>query len=105
MLVELGPAEHDADHPGCRRPTTRFVPGFLVVFTVFIGFCMTFLVQHWLGVTGMPRRVADYPFLAHLATTLNDISSIGSFILGASTFIFLYNIPAGSDERGALLAG
>jgi heme/copper-type cytochrome/quinol oxidase subunit 1 len=40
----------------------------------------------------MLRRVANYPFLAHLATTLNDISSRGSFILGASTFIFLDNI-------------
>ena len=59
---------------------------------LFIGFWMTFLVQHWLGVMGMPRRVANYPFLPHLATTLNDISSVGSFILGASTFIFLYNV-------------
>jgi cytochrome c oxidase subunit 1 len=41
---------------------------------------------------GHARRVANYPFLPHLATTLNDISSIGSFILGASTLIFLYNI-------------
>jgi cytochrome c oxidase subunit I len=40
----------------------------------------------------MPRRVANYPFLPHLATTLNDISSIGAFILGASNFIFFYNI-------------
>jgi len=60
--------------------------------SVFIGFNMTFLVQHWLGVMGMPRRVANYPFLPHLATTLNDISSIGAFILGASNFIFFYNI-------------
>jgi cytochrome c oxidase subunit 1 len=60
--------------------------------SVFIGFNLTFLVQHWLGLMGMPRRIANYPFLPHLATTLNDISSIGSFILGASTFIFLYNI-------------
>jgi hypothetical protein len=29
---------------------------------------------------------------SNLATTLNDISSIGSFVLGASTFSFLYNI-------------
>ena len=52
----------------------------------------TFLVQHWLGLMGMPRRIANYPYLPHLATTLNDISSIGSFILGASQFIFLYNV-------------
>jgi cytochrome c oxidase subunit I len=60
--------------------------------TLFIGFWMTFFVMHWLGVQGMPRRVANYPLLPHLATTLNDISSVGSFILGASTLFFLYNI-------------
>ena len=60
--------------------------------TVFIGFNMTFLVQHWIGMEGMPRRVANYPGLPGNVTTLNQISTIGSFILGASTFIFLYNI-------------
>ncbi len=60
--------------------------------SVFLGFNGTFLVQHWLGLMGMPRRIANYPFLPHLATTLNDISSISSFILGAGTFIFLYNV-------------
>jgi cytochrome c oxidase subunit I len=60
--------------------------------TLFIGFWMTFLVQHWLGVQGMPRRVANYPLLPPDVTTLNQISSIGSFILGASTLIFLYNV-------------
>jgi len=53
---------------------------------------MTFLVQHWLGVIGMPRRIANYPDLAPLATTLNQISTIGSLILGASTLFFLYNV-------------
>ena len=60
--------------------------------TLFIGFWMTFLVQHWLGALGMPRRIAHYPFLPDEATTLNVISSIGSFILGASTLLFLYNV-------------
>ena len=60
--------------------------------TLFIGFHMTFLVQHWLGVMGMPRRIANYPDLPHLATTLNQISTIGSLILGASTLFFLYNV-------------
>jgi cytochrome c oxidase subunit I len=60
--------------------------------TLFIGFHMTFLVQHWLGVEGMPRRIANYPFLPPDVTTLNQISSIGSWILGASTLFFIYNV-------------
>jgi len=60
--------------------------------TVFIGFNMTFLVLHWAGVEGMPRRVANYPDLPGNVTTLNQISTVGSFILGASTLIFLYNV-------------
>ena len=59
--------------------------------TLFIGFHMTFLVQHWLGVMGMPRRYATYPANAGFGT-LNEISSIGSFILGASTLFFLWNV-------------
>jgi len=60
--------------------------------SVFIGFNMTFLVQHWAGVEGMPRRIANYPDLPGNVTTLNQISSVGAFILALSTFIFLYNI-------------
>ena len=60
--------------------------------TLFIGFWMTFLVQHWIGIQGMPRRVANYPDLPADITTLNQISCIGSFILGASTLFFLYNV-------------
>ncbi len=47
----------------------------------FIGFHTTFLVQHWLGNEGMPRRYADY-LPSDGFTTLNTISSIGAFILG-----------------------
>ena len=60
--------------------------------TLFTGFWMTFLVQHWIGIQGMPRRVANYPFLPGDITTLNQISSIGSWILGVSTLFFLYNV-------------
>jgi cytochrome c oxidase subunit 1 len=58
---------------------------------LFIGFHMTFLVQHWLGVEGMPRRYADYSPTDGF-TTLNEISSIGAFLLGASTLPFFYNV-------------
>ncbi len=58
---------------------------------LFVGFHLTFLVQHWLGVEGMPRRYADYGVTDGF-TTLNEISSIGAFLLGASTLPFLYNV-------------
>ncbi|MDR0345268.1 MAG: cbb3-type cytochrome c oxidase subunit I, partial [Nocardiopsaceae bacterium] len=60
--------------------------------TLFLGFWATFLVMHWEGVAGMPRRVANYPDLPGYVTTLNQISSAGSFVLGASTLIFFYNV-------------
>ncbi|MEU6780036.1 cytochrome c oxidase subunit I [Nonomuraea angiospora] len=59
--------------------------------TLFIGFHTTFLIQHWLGVIGMPRRYADYS-PGDGFTTLNEISSVGAFLLGASTLPFLYNV-------------
>ncbi|MBQ0986420.1 cytochrome c oxidase subunit I [Streptomyces sp. F63] len=59
--------------------------------TLFVGFHATFLVQHWLGVEGMPRRYADY-LAADGFTLLNTVSTIGSFLLGLSTLPFIYNI-------------
>jgi cytochrome c oxidase subunit 1 len=58
---------------------------------LFIGFHTTFLVQHWLGVEGMPRRYADYKPTDGF-TTLNEVSTVGAFILGSSTLPFLYNV-------------
>ena len=59
--------------------------------TLFIGFHTTFLVQHWLGVEGMPRRIADY-LASDGFTTLNTVSTLGSFLLGLSTLPFLWNV-------------
>ncbi|MFD0361431.1 cytochrome c oxidase subunit I [Nocardia sp. GCM10030253] len=59
--------------------------------TTFLGFHTTFLVQHWLGSQGMPRRYADY-LPGDGFTTLNTISTIGSFILGASVLPFVWNV-------------
>ncbi len=58
---------------------------------VFIGFQVTFLVQHWLGVQGMPRRYGDY-LASDGFTTLNAVSSIGSILIGVSTLVFLFNV-------------
>ncbi|SCC35312.1 MULTISPECIES: cytochrome c oxidase subunit I, partial [unclassified Gordonia (in: high G+C Gram-positive bacteria)] len=57
----------------------------------FIGFHLTFLVQHWLGAEGMPRRYADY-LPSDGFTTLNIISTAGAFVLGVSTLPFLWNV-------------
>ncbi|HWM37132.1 MAG TPA: cytochrome c oxidase subunit I [Streptomyces sp.] len=59
--------------------------------TLFIGFHTTFLVHHWLGAEGMPRRYADY-LAADGYTGLNTLSTIGAFLLGLSTLPFLYNV-------------
>jgi cytochrome c oxidase subunit I len=57
----------------------------------FIGFQTTFLVQHWLGAEGMPRRYADY-LPSDGFTTLNTVSTVGAFLLGISTLPFLWNV-------------
>ncbi len=57
---------------------------------LFIGFHGTFLIQHWLGVFGMPRRYADY-LPEDDFTWMNQVSTVFSFILAISTLPFLYN--------------
>ncbi|SNQ48181.1 putative cytochrome c oxidase subunit 1-alpha [Frankia canadensis] len=59
--------------------------------TMLVGFHTTFLVFHWLGVRGMPRRYADYTSSDGF-DTLNAISSAGSVLLALSTVPFLYNL-------------
>ncbi|WP_442878155.1 aa3-type cytochrome oxidase subunit I [Brachybacterium sp. J144] len=56
-----------------------------------IGFHMTFLIQHWLGVLGAPRRYVNY-LAEDDFTWLNQISTVGAFIMGASTLPFLLNV-------------
>jgi cytochrome c oxidase subunit I len=58
---------------------------------LFVGFHTTFMVQHWLGAEGMPRRYSDY-LPNDGFTLLNQVSSIGAFVLGASTLPFLWNV-------------
>ena len=57
----------------------------------FIGFHGTFLVQHWLGNMGMPRRYADYA-ASDGFTVYNQISTIFSFVLGASVIPLIWNV-------------
>jgi cytochrome c oxidase subunit I len=59
--------------------------------TLFVGFHTTFLIQHWLGAVGMPRRYADY-LASDNFTTMNMVSTVGAMLLGLSTLPFLYNV-------------
>jgi cytochrome c oxidase subunit 1 len=68
----------------------------------FVGFHLTFAVQHVLGLQGMPRRVPDY-IDAYGFDWMNLLSSIGAAVLGASTLPFLWN--AWRSWRSGALAG
>ncbi|HCT9180069.1 TPA: cytochrome c oxidase subunit I [Corynebacterium aurimucosum] len=57
----------------------------------FIGFHGTFLIQHWVGNMGMPRRYADY-LESDGFTVFNQISTIFSFVLGASVIPLIWNV-------------
>jgi cytochrome c oxidase subunit I len=76
------------------KMTGRFMDerlGKLHFWTTFIGFQLTFLIQHWIGNIGMPRRYADY-LPTDGFTTFNTISTIGAFVLGFSTIPFIWNV-------------
>ncbi len=60
---------------------------------LFIGFHVTFLIQHWLGVDGMPRRYADY-MPEDGFTWMNQLSTFGSMILAISMIPFFWNVYA-----------
>jgi cytochrome c oxidase subunit 1 len=55
--------------------------------TAVIALNLTFFPMHFVGLAGMPRRIADYaiPF-----TGLNTFATLGAFLLGATQLLFLY---------------
>jgi cytochrome c oxidase subunit I len=67
----------------------------------FVGFNLTFFPMHYIGLRGMPRRVADY---APEFADWNLVISLASFALGASTLVFLYNMAV-SWRRGVPAPG
>jgi cytochrome c oxidase subunit 1 len=65
--------------------------GHIHFWILFIGFHMTFLIQHWLGVMGMPRRYATYQAEDGF-TWMNQLSTVGSIFLALSMIPFLLNV-------------
>lgn len=65
--------------------------GKLTFWTFFIGFHLTFFIQHFLGLLGMPRRIWTY--LDGLGfNEMNMISTVGAFLMGFGTIFFLLNV-------------
>jgi cytochrome c oxidase subunit 1 len=65
--------------------------GHIHFWILFIGFHMTFLIQHWLGVMGMPRRYATY-LPEDGFTWMNQLSTVGSIFLALSMIPFFLNV-------------
>jgi cytochrome c oxidase subunit 1 len=73
----------------------------------FVGFNLCFAPQHWMGLNGMPRRVAEYDPQFEL---INQVSSVGALLMAVSTLPFLVNVilsafrgePAGDNPWNAL---
>ena len=65
--------------------------GKLHFWMLFFGFHGTFLIQHWLGAMGMPRRYPDY-MPEDGFTWMNQVSTASAFLLSASMLPFLYAV-------------
>jgi cytochrome c oxidase subunit 1 len=58
---------------------------------MFVGFLTTFLIQHVIGLDGMPRRIYEYDNVGNLHL-YNLISTVGSFILGLGVLVTIINV-------------
>ncbi|WP_240371756.1 cytochrome c oxidase subunit I [Anoxybacteroides rupiense] len=65
--------------------------GKITFWLFFIGFHLTFFIQHFLGLMGMPRRIFTYLPGQGLETG-NFISTVGAFFMAAATIILLINV-------------
>jgi cytochrome c oxidase subunit I len=78
--------------------------GKLHFWLMFVGFNVTFLPQHMLGLLGMPRRYYTYSH-GGLWETYNLISTIGSGIMAIGLLVFVWNVFQAHALRRGLRAG
>jgi cytochrome c oxidase subunit I len=74
--------------------------GKLSFWLILVGFHVTFLIQHSAGLSGMPRRVYEYPDVGNLEL-YNLISTVGSFILAIGVGVTAVNVVR-SVKRGVI---
>jgi cytochrome c oxidase subunit I+III len=80
-----------------------------IFWLMFLGFNITFFPMHLTGLLGMPRRVWTYP--SELGwDTLNMISTVGAYMLGAGVFLFVFDLvlrfrPGGGGPENPWRAG
>jgi len=67
---------------------------------MYVGILATFLIQHVMGLEGMPRRIYEYDNVGHLHL-YNLISTVGAFILAAGVGMTVINILR-SLKRGVV---
>src|SRR5438477_7622695 len=73
-----------------------------------VGFNLTFMIQHVLGLAGMPRRTFTYPDLPGWGW-MNMVSTIGAFFMAAASILFVWDLvkslvrgkPAGDNPWNA----
>jgi cytochrome c oxidase subunit I len=66
----------------------------------FIGFHMTFLIQHSMGLDGMPRRIYEYSDQSGW-WTYNLISTIGAFLIALGVLLTIINLVR-SVKKGTI---
>jgi cytochrome c oxidase subunit 1 len=73
--------------------------GKLSFVSVFIGFHLTFLIQHSAGLSGMPRRIYEYSDTSW--TAYNLISTAGSYLLAVGVLLTIVNVAL-AHRRGSV---
>jgi heme/copper-type cytochrome/quinol oxidase subunit 1 len=66
---------------------------------MFVGFHLTFLIQHSAGLSGMPRRIYEYSDTSW--TAYNFISTVGSFMIALSVAVTVIGLVY-ALRRGAI---